>query len=105
MEVIRAEFDGGRKDGIASAGWILNAGLKNQESDNVQWLRITQGYLRVGDVTVMSSELNGAYKCLQLVHLCALKMGYTNAVQWWGEVYYHDQFLALYQDLAPMPLR
>ena len=69
-------FDGGKRDGIASCGWVLSASFE-KDPCNKLWRRVASGALPLGDISSTEAELRGACEAINIAltfvrgHLCA----------------------------------
>ena len=63
---VKVHFDGGRRDNVASLGWVVFVSHDVDDRRNPVWLPLAQGSTPIGDRTVVKAELSGASEAVHM---------------------------------------
>ena len=77
---IKVYFDGGRREGVASYGWVLFASYDNYNKFNRTWVKIASAAAPLGDVPTVDAELHGAHEAVRAMMLCIEQVWQTAAM-------------------------
>ena len=63
---IKVFFDGGRRNSVASYGWVLYGAFRYEHDGSPAWVRVCAGSDVLGDVTSMQAELCGSIVAVEV---------------------------------------